>query len=369
MIITEEEEEEEEAAAAAAAAAATQHDSTLWLDNARAFAVFAVIVIHVAAPLTLDEAHVGSFDWWTGNIYVSLALWCVPVFVMLSGALLLDRDREASLSQFYRKRASRVLIPLLFWSLFYTAKTALAGIAAGEDFSAYSLAVKLLSGNPSYHMWFIYMIVGLYVFTPFLRKIARQSSRHELVFLTCLLFVMAAITQALLTNSGAAEPPDGDLLWIDWFLLYLPYFLAGYLINTAKATPDVRMACLVLLLAAAFASIGYLLLTKNSGLLKGRYFYQYLSVPVIPMALSAMIILRRVSAPIISSTVSARLAQLSLGIYLIHVLFIEAAGYFGLKVTSFNPALSVPIISVLVFAVSLAAAQSIRLIPYLRRTI
>lgn len=89
-----------------------------WIDNSRILAIFAVIVVHVGAKV-VGENTIGSEYWWYGNIFESLARWCVPVFVMISGALLLDPNKKEDLLTFYRKRLHRIFIPFLFWSVIY----------------------------------------------------------------------------------------------------------------------------------------------------------------------------------------------------------------------------------------------------------
>ena len=82
----------------------------IWLDNSRILAVCGVVFLHVAAGVVLGH-EVGTGDWWFGNVYDSVVRWCVPVFVMISGALLLDPGKKEDLSTFYKKRLARVLLP------------------------------------------------------------------------------------------------------------------------------------------------------------------------------------------------------------------------------------------------------------------
>ncbi|WP_415186318.1 acyltransferase family protein [Shimwellia blattae] len=81
----------------------------------RILSIFAVIVLHQASAFSLYENT--SLEWWVVDFYNSFARWCVPVFIMLSGYLLLHK--EEGFYVFYRKRLSRILIPLIFWSFFY----------------------------------------------------------------------------------------------------------------------------------------------------------------------------------------------------------------------------------------------------------
>ncbi|MFZ4557738.1 MAG: acyltransferase family protein, partial [Pseudanabaena sp.] len=66
----------------------------IWVDKARIFAVIAVIVLHVSAIVVVGIKDFNDPQWWFGNIYDSMVRWCVPVFVMISGALLLSETKN-----------------------------------------------------------------------------------------------------------------------------------------------------------------------------------------------------------------------------------------------------------------------------------
>src|ERR1700712_776037 len=89
------------------------------IHNLRLIALFAVIVLHASAPLLSRYAEVPMGDWFAANVYNSLVRFAVPVFVMITGALLLYREYE--LGDFLKRRLTRVIYPFLFWSLVYIA--------------------------------------------------------------------------------------------------------------------------------------------------------------------------------------------------------------------------------------------------------
>ena len=145
------------------------------LDAARWLAAVAVVMLHGAATVVSDPAAYGSGAWLAANLYDSAARWCVPVFVMISGALLLDPERPQDARRFYSRRVARICAPLLFWTLFYLLwRTALDWIDDGRlDLSFWPR--KLAHGEPYYHLWYLYMIVGLYLFAPLVRALARAQ--------------------------------------------------------------------------------------------------------------------------------------------------------------------------------------------------
>ena len=114
-----------------------------WINNARIVSTFAVVFLHVAIVFMLDN-DIDTEYWWFGNIFNVLVRWCVPSFVMISGALLLDNKNEESLSKFYSKRLSRVLIPILFWSIMYLGLTFIHGLLDQNPPSLTNLGIRIL---------------------------------------------------------------------------------------------------------------------------------------------------------------------------------------------------------------------------------
>jgi surface polysaccharide O-acyltransferase-like enzyme len=141
------------------------------MDAARVVACFMVVLLHVAAL----NFHVFDDQWWASNFYDSLTRSCVPLFLMITGVLMLGKDE--SLPDFFRKRFIRVLPPLLFWSLFYMAWNTWHGDR--EYGPWYGWLRELLNGPVTFHLWYLYAIVGIYLFVPFLRKIWNATGQAE----------------------------------------------------------------------------------------------------------------------------------------------------------------------------------------------
>lgn len=130
-----------------------------YISNLRNIATFAVILLHVTAPFVLQFNKISFASWQLANLLDSMLRFGVPVFVMISGAVLLDRSEP--LSTFLSKRLKRVVLPFLFWSLVY-----FIFVYAGsfQKFSTLQLLQtlmnKLLKGT-YYHLWYVYMILGI----------------------------------------------------------------------------------------------------------------------------------------------------------------------------------------------------------------
>ncbi|MEZ4526983.1 MAG: acyltransferase family protein [Desulfobacterales bacterium] len=335
----------------------------IWLDNSRIIAAFAAVFLHTAAAL-VKGSYIGTEYWWTGNFYDSFVRWCVPVFVMISGALLLDPGKKEDLKTFYRKRASKIAVPVLFWSAFFSLWTMLKGMIKQDIPSLFDIIKEVGSGTPYYHMWFLYMIIPLYLVTPFFRKIIVTSTRAELTLLVVFIFLMAALNAAF-----SKIFPCGSELFTNWFLSYIQYFFLGHLIRTSNRRFPKTILWGVFLLSVCLTAFGVYIVAVDINLNTGLYFRGYLSITVIPMSISIMYLLKSWTIPVINEKFTKKLALLTFGIYLIHPIVLEIIKYSNIGLLNFHPVASIPVTALIVFALSLIASWGIDQVPYLNHVI
>lgn len=335
----------------------------IWLDNARTVSIFAVVLLHVAA-IVLSENSLGTEYWWIGNIFSTMVRWCVPVLVMISGALLLDSKKQENLSKFYSKRLSRILIPVSFWSIFFLCWTFLQGFVDGKPPSIMTLISNLSRGLPYEHLWFLYMILGLYLFVPFFRKIFRNSSKREIKVLIISTFIIASINFIDISLNANGRPE----LFINWFLLYLPFLFIGYLIRQDEYKKSNTILWSIFLLSSLLTLIGYYAVSIHNALLVDAYFHGYLSITVIPMSISMMYLLKSWDTPLVNTNVTKQLSVLSFGIYLIHPVIVEILNKTG-YIKAVHPIVAIPSATIAIFAISFVIAWIFNKAPYLRRTI
>ena len=334
-----------------------------WADALRCVAAFWVVMIHVAA---VPAAHMSDIplSWWRwADAYDATSRAAVPVFIMISGALLLTRT-EWDTATFLRRRALRLAPAMLFWSLAYDAWKALTQNAA---FSAAGFLGHVVNGlnAPAYpHLWFLWLIAGLYLIAPLLQPFAAHASRTTHVFVAALWFASTAIVPALARWGGITVG-----IYTQPIVGYVGYFVVGA--SLRRFTPArLPRAIVALLLATFVASAGWTAIATDHLSVASRrldeQFMDPLSPSVIPMALAAFLLSRHwaANAP---ATGRGRVALLavgssSFGIYLLHPLFIDVADAAGLSLDPLlaHPAGYVPALAALVFATSLLATMALR---------
>ncbi|MBR6655134.1 MAG: acyltransferase family protein [Alistipes sp.] len=145
----------------------------VWVDWMRVIACFMVIVVHATEPFYLggDGSQIlTEADAYWASFFDSLVRACVPLFIVASSYL--QFPLHYSSGEFLRRRVVRVLVPFLLWSAVYA-------FAWGEPVENF----KNLLFNFNYaagHLWFVYMLIGVYLLMPLLSPWAERVSKREL---------------------------------------------------------------------------------------------------------------------------------------------------------------------------------------------
>lgn len=196
----------------------------LYLDVLRALAGVCVIFIHTTADLLYQTSAFHTTAWRLAVILNSASRWCVPVYVMLSGAFLLDYRRRYTTREFYSKRFLKVAVPFVAWTVIYLVWS--AAIGGYHIHSLHDLVLHTISNPAMYHLWFFYMILGLYAVTPILSLIVQSASRPLLWAFVVVCFASSAL--------GLISRFSGVSFYFAAFippLSYVGYFILGWLLK------------------------------------------------------------------------------------------------------------------------------------------
>lgn len=276
------------------------------IDTLRTIATLLVILLHVSAGYVNSGMNNSTYDksFWAGNILDSLSRICVPLFVLISGRFLLGRIE--TFKQSYKKRASKIFIPMIAWTLIYLIYSAMLSYKAHNIIDITPLVKSVIVGKPFYHMWYLYMLIGLYLITPILNNNIPKISRKSLWRASVLLLVFGVVNSAYNRILGI------NPIFILWFINYLGYFILGFLIKDSdKKLSSKFLFMLYLILGLLISSLTFYT-AKHFGNL---YFYDYLSPFVI---ISSLIVYKLFHQINIKKNILSRISHLTFGIYLIH---------------------------------------------------
>ena len=151
----------------------TNENRVVWVDWMRVAACFMVILVHATEPfylggqgsLILTEA-----DAYWASLFDSLVRACVPLFIVASSYL--QFPLHYSSGEFFRRRAVRVLVPFVLWSVVY----AFAWGNPAVNFQNLLFNFNYAAG----HLWFVYMLIGVYLLMPLLSPWAERVGKREL---------------------------------------------------------------------------------------------------------------------------------------------------------------------------------------------
>ena len=205
----------------------------VWLDWMRVAACFMVMIVHSTEPFYLggDGALIqNSQDAFWASFFDSFVRACVPLFVVASAYL--QFPIKYSTGEFFRKRAVRILIPFVIWTVVY----ALVWGEPVQNFKDLLLNFNYAAG----HLWFVYMLAGLYLIMPMLSPWAHRAGRREILFYMAICFFTTLIPLVRDWASGGsvtvAYGPGGlprqvlYPLWgeASWNTYGVFYYLSGF---------------------------------------------------------------------------------------------------------------------------------------------
>ena len=209
-------------------------DREKWIDWMRVAACLMVMVVHSTEPFYLGgegSRILTEGDAYWSSFFDSFVRACVPLFVVASSYL--QFPLHYSTGEFLRRRALRVLVPFLCWSIVY----ALAWGEPVENFRSLLLNFNYAAG----HLWFVYMLVGIYLLMPMLSPWAERVGKRELQFYLLLCFATTLIPFVRALAADGAAPviygptgiPNRALypLWgeASWNTYGLFYYLSGFI--------------------------------------------------------------------------------------------------------------------------------------------
>lgn len=332
-----------------------------YFDFLRVFAAFAVMILHVSAENWLT-ADVYSLEWGIMNFYDSLVRWAVPVFVMISGALFLSRD--ITLKKIVSKYIFRIFTAFLFWSFIYA-------------FDYYAKHRNVMGAiaffvKGSYHLWFLFMITGLYLIIPFVKKIAESASLAKYFLLLAFIsaFIIPELVQIISLFSekyGLFAENVFNKFSLNFVTGFTSYFLLGYLLSKVYISHNAER---LIYTAGIIGFILTILMSLCASRFKGEPFmgfYDYYNVNVLCEGIAVFVFFKAKFNR--SVKIIRLLSQYSFGAYLVHVAVIMLLLRLGLNSLTFNPIISIPVISVIVFVISFSISAVLNNIPVLKRYI
>ena len=345
-----------------------------YMDFLRLIACILIVLVHVSA-MNWDDVSVRSSAWQTMNIYDCLGIMGVPLFIMLSGALMLRADYSVSIRKILGKTFA-LFIVYHVWLLFYNF---VDFVKEGYSFRLYEmkeyLILPTMRGQGIYHLWFLPVLMVLYLLVPILK--AAFSSKKICEYYLALYVILGLLIPTLLLFEFPYKYLLMDYYNRTSFVMltgYIGYFVAGHYIHsfvkplTKKGKIMTAAAVLIcyaltvvvcsmdalqkdvpsvilnnpLAITDYIATVGIYLLLRDAGMSRGQ--------KESPRWLSCM-------------------SGLTFGIYLVHPFVLEILSGIGLTTLIPHPILMIPVMTVVVFMISGVISLLLQKLPVIGKYI
>lgn len=350
----------------------TEKKHIAYLEVLRLVACILVVGVHVSA-FNLEQVPVESLNFKVMNGLDCLSILGVPLFVMISGALFLAPSYEVTVKKFYTRKIPRIVFLYFFWLLFYNVVNFLEnGTVWNFTNVKKQIVLESLLGKGMYHMWYLPMLAVLYLLTPFLKSFAADRKK-------CLLFCALGFAYSILLPTALKfEFPYRTIVEslynqfdCSFFGGYVTYYVLGHVLH--EYVPKLSAQKKAALGLGGVIAMGIEIAVCNAWSVKTGIMSTILNTPFSVTAFigaAAIFLLLRDGVPgRKQEELSGRLAGLTLGIYLIHPLFLRIYGWLG-GTTLFAPAaIAVPLIVVLITLVSGAAVYVLSKIPVVKKIV
>lgn len=324
----------------------TAKQRIMYLDFLKVIAIFLMVANHCVDNVTPAERALPWYNLW-GSVYNSFTRPAIPLFMMVTGILLLPTKMD--MGSFYKKRISRVLIPFLVWSVLYNLFPWFTGLLNCEpetihvffkwaDTSqAFDDALRNILMIPfnfsafAVQMWYIYLLIGIYLYIPvFSALVEKSDKRSQRIFLA----IWAVSLFVPYLRNYLTENLFGECSWNEFGLFYYFAGFSGYMLlgyHLVKYPLQMSKVSKYALAAIAFA-IGYavtLIGFKNATAVEGQseamveLFFTYCSPNVALMSFAVFLICKDIRFT--NKRVNRFISQFSIctfGIWMCHYFFV-----------------------------------------------
>jgi len=350
--------------------------SVVSADLIRVVAVFAVLVFHASVNAAFIASSYEGVAVWRGvvyNIYLCFGHMGVPLFIMLSGALLLvPSKKDEDLGVFFKKRFSRIGLPFLFWWVIYF----LWDVYVESQPVTQAFIINGITSGTYVTFWYLYMLAGLYLVTPMLRVMVAHFTDKHFKYFICLWVIGTMVTSWVKFLSGWQYAIDGNLFVIP---LCVGYFVIGAYLVKVKIPRRTLVALTIL---------GFILTVIASYLVMGYHenaveFFQIYTSPTIMLSSVSLFLLinsyakpknvLQTEKPSWIQRIILLISKNGLPIYLLQMIPLSLIkyGFFGFAINgnTVDPIICVPILTILTLILSLMIIIPLKKIPILKTLI
>ena len=335
----------------------------LHYDILRVLAAFSVVMLHSAAQFWYDLDIKGT-EWIIANSYDAVFRFGVPVFVMISGAIFLDKEYTLDLKRLYKHNILRLVVLYAIWSAAY-------GLFDTRTWDWKAAGIKTILRemlNGRYHLWFIPMIAGIYVLLPILKGWIENAKQKTIEYFLMIFFVLQICSETIRALVLSDEIHYIlDLSKVEMACGYIGYFVLGYYLAHIGISAKVKKVLYALVVPAIVANVvlGLLLAWRVNAPVATIYDSFGIFTFILSLALFVFVCEKGKKANVgaKSSKVWKELSADTLGVYVMHVGLMEFTEGLGFHSMMIPNIVCIPLYAIACFATCALVAALLRRIP------
>lgn len=334
----------------------------LYFDLLNIASCIAVVFLHHNVAVHVYEDN----PIWSQALVIEVTCyWAVPIFLMLSGANLLNYREKYDTETFLKKRFQRTVIPFLAWSIIYTSLVAYWGWYNAREAGIRGIINDIMNCRIESVYWFFPTIFSIYALMPVLSKLVKDKDQTILWYVAGVLFLFSSVI-----------PPICSLIGIEWNTsIGMPinslvlYVILGYLLANTEISRNKRImlyigGCMAVLFR--YAVVFKLSTLKGT---KDELFFNYSYFPAVFLAVAVFLVFKYIdwSFLVPYSKIISAISNCSLGIYLLHKLIMPwEQKWMQLDNFSLKWRILCPFVT---YAIALLMITAIKKIPVLKKIV
>lgn len=342
----------------------------VYADILKILASFAIVIIHVASKNFYNTNTDFQFDVF--NFFSSFARWGVPIFVMVSGIFFLDPKKNITIKDVFSKYIKRMIIVLLFWNVIYAILYNMEDFIDGKKIG-FNI-IKDIFINRAPHLWYLYMLIGLYLIVPFLRILIKDEKvmRYFLILWICFEVIISVFQLFPLIDIEIKELLNNKM-HINFIMGYSGYFILGYYLNKKKYINNKLVPFIFLFIIGGLLTFLGTKIISNIVNEHSETCYNNFFPNIFIMSLGIFIFIKelvnKVNISENKASNIAKIAKYSFGIYLVHPIIITFLNLVGISTLKFNPIIMMTISIILVYFISLCISVILNKMPLLNKIV
>lgn len=337
-----------------------------YYDVMRIVACFLVILNHTSYVFE-RYGEMKSINWIISSYLFFLCKTAVPIFIMLSGALLLKK--EEGYIQILKNRIFKMIIVIIIWTVIYESVILNKVLNINEVINALKNAVKV----PIYiHFWYLYMLIGLYIMTPFLKKMIRQFENKDYIIFLSIWFAVSCLVPFI---NLIYKVEVASYFKIPIFTGYLGFYILGFYLDNLKIDSKLLKWAIIILIGTISLSV-FMTLHYSSSIGKTwTLLDQVLMAPIAISSLSLFIIIKYIALKYSIQinkfeNIIINLSTSTFGIYIVHMLVISKLYTTQIEeilLTKINPIIGTIILDFIIFGISYLIVSALKKIYILNK--